>query len=81
MKDIYLGRIEIGCEKLEFTSAIKMTLSLSLAFSINVCTDPLIYDAFRETKLHDRANRGSVEHSGLRSPWELPRIASREPRI
>jgi len=36
-----------------------------------------IRDAFRETKLHDRANRRAVEHSGLRSLWELPRTASR----
>lgn len=76
---MHLARNEIGCEDLEFMSAIKMILSLSLSFSVNV--HPPIYDAFRETKLRDRANRGSVEHSGLRSPWELPRIASREPRI
>lgn len=72
---MHLARNEIGCENFEFMSTIKMILSLS----VNV--HPPIYDAFRETKLRDRANRGSVEHSGLRSPWELPRIASREPRI
>lgn len=74
---MHLARNEIGCEDPEFMSAIEMTLSLSLSINVH----PPIYDAFRETKLRDRANRGSVEHSGLRSPWELPRIASREPRI
>jgi len=78
---MHLARNEIGCENLEFMSAIKMILSLSLSLSFSVNVYPPIYDAFRETKLRDRANRGSVEHSGLRSPWELPRIASREPRI
>lgn len=40
---------------------------------------PTHVGAFRETKLRDRANRRTVEHSGLRSLWELPRTASKAP--
>src|SRR5436190_13035890 len=60
---------------------LSLSLSLSLFLSLQTYGFTYVHGAFRETKLRDRANRGSVEHSGLRSPWELPRIASREPRI
>jgi len=60
------------------------SLSLSLSLSLDfVCVSVQMYEsirtcgAFRETKLRDRANRRTVEHSGLRSLWELPRTTLR----